>query len=103
MPTLPGWPVIESWMAQRPRVKPNTSENKVNEMLFCYTHGSVPSPIISRGFLWQLMKADAEVHSQILGRFQAMLQKKERKNCTSQRDSGHHQEKNPPNPLKQGP
>jgi len=40
----------------------------------CYTCRSEPSTIIVRGFIRQLMRADAETHRQTLGRAQRALE-----------------------------
>jgi hypothetical protein len=59
-------------------------------MIFCFSHRTAPSPVVIRGLTHQLIGANIETHSQILGKTQRILHKKVRKDCRSQRGGEYH-------------
>ena len=102
--TLLGGPGARGWIAQRPRIEPNTTGKKnqsinqsINQsmkwclMIFCYTHQMVPNPVVTReaslSNWWKQMQRPTVKH---LDGAREILWKRGRKECRSQRGQRQH-------------
>ena len=88
-PILPMWPRFWSWEAQRPRVEPSTTDHKKKKLMkwflmMLYSQTVAYSNHHQRGFSL-LIGEDSETHTQTLHGIQGSLQRRERKDCRSQK------------------